>query len=89
MPPEYSVSVGWASKGWNIRLSTANIFRSSWQISRDTLSARWHDSSLSRLGADAHRRISLTVTYTVNYGKKVSPSDELAPDTDITTSILR
>lgn len=89
MPPEYSVSVGWASKGWNIRLSAANIFRTSWQISRDTLSTRWYDSSLSRLGAGAHRRVTLTVTYTVNYGKKVSPSDELAPDTDITTSILR
>lgn len=89
MPAEYSLSVGWASKGWNIRLAAANIFRTSWQISRDTLSTRWYDSSLSRFGADAHRRVTLTVTYTVNYGKKVGPSDELAPDTDITTSILR
>lgn len=90
MPAEYSVSAGWASKGWNIQISGANLFQSSWKLSDDILHTRWYDCSLTQLGANFHRRIILTVTYTISYGKRLSSSDELphsiAPST---TAILR
>lgn len=88
MPMSYSVSAGWASRGWNIQLSVVNHFQSSWKLSEDTLTTRWYDNKMTQFGSDYHRRISLTVTYTFNYGKKVSQSGELSGEKNISTSIL-
>ncbi|WP_285815595.1 hypothetical protein [Phocaeicola sartorii] len=88
MPMSYSVSTGWASHGWNIQLSVVNLFQSSWKLSEDTLTTRWYDSNVTQFGSDFHRRISLTVTYTFNYGKKVSQYGELSGEKNISTSIL-
>ena len=89
MPMSYSAGAGWSSHGWNIQLSVVNIFQSSWKLSEDTLTTRWYDSCMTQLGSDYHRRISLSVAYTFNYGRKVSQSGELSGEKSISTSILR
>ena len=89
MPMSYSVSAGWSSRGWNIQLSVVNPFQSSWKLSEDTLTTRWYDNKMTQFGSDYHRRISLTVTYTFNYGKKVSQTGELSGEKNISTSILK
>lgn len=89
MPMGYSVSAGWASGGWNIQLSVVNPFQSSWELSRDTLATGCYDSRVTQYGPDYHRRLSLAVTYTFNYGKRVSQAGELSSDKSISTSILR
>ena len=88
MPMGYSVSAGWASLGWNIQLSLVNPLQSSWKLSDDTLATRRYDNKMTQFGSDYHRRISLTVTYTFNYGKKVSRYGELSGEKNISTSIL-
>lgn len=90
MPMSYSAGMGWASKGWNIQLSIINPFQSSWKLSEDTLATSRYDSRLTQFGSDFHRRLSLTVTYTSNYGKRVTPSEveDLKGDKNISTSIL-
>ncbi|MDE5913302.1 MAG: hypothetical protein K2G81_06665, partial [Muribaculaceae bacterium] len=88
MPMGYSVSAGWASRGWNIQLSLVNLFQSSWKLSEDTLATRCYDNKMTQFGSDYHRRISLTVTYTFNYGKKVCQYGELVGEKNISTSIL-
>lgn len=89
MPGEYSVSAGWSGKGWNVMLSAVNIFRSSWELSHDRFQSRWFDSDVIQFGTGYHRRISLTVSYTINYGRKVSADDELRVDGGGTSSILK
>lgn len=89
MPSAYSVGLGWTSKGWNIQMSFVNPFRGSWKMSEDTFGSEWFDSHLIQFGSDYHRRISLNVTYTFNYGKKVNASTEIAGEGDVTSSILR
>lgn len=89
MPMSYSAGVGWSSHGWNLQLSLVNLLRSSWKLSEDTLTTRWYDSSMTQFGSEYHRRISLAVTYTFNYGKKVRQSGELSGEKSISTSILR
>lgn len=88
IPMSYSAGAGWASKGWNIQLSLVNLFQSAWKLSKDTLTTRWYVSSMTQFGADYHQRISLTVTYTFNYGKKVNQSGEINGEKNISTSIL-
>lgn len=89
MPMSYSAGAGWSSHGWNIQLSLVNLFRSSWKLSKDTLTTRWYDSSVTQFGSEYHRRISLSATYTFNYGRKVNQSGELNGKKSISTSILR
>ena len=89
MPMSYSAGAGWSSHGWNVQLSLINLFRASWKLSKDTLTTRWYDSSLIQFGSEYHRRISLSVTYTFNYGRKVNRSGELSGEKNISTSILR
>ena len=89
MPMSYSAGAGWSSQRWNIQLSLVNIFRSSWKISKDTLTTHWYDSSVTQFGSEYHRRISLSVTYTLNYGKKINQSGELIGEKNISSSILR
>ena len=84
----YVLSAGWTSRNWNLQLSIINPFQSSWEISKDTLTTSWYDSNVTQLGSDYHRRISLTVTYTFNYGKKVSQSGELSGEKNVSSSIL-
>ena len=89
MPVSCSAGGGWASRGWNLQLAVVNPIRSSWKISEDNLTTRRYDSRVAQFGADYHRRITLSVTYTFNYGKKVAQSGELSGDRNISTSILR
>ena len=89
MPAGYSLSAGWASGGWNLQLSVINPFQSSWIVSKDTLSTRWYDCFATQYGSYYHRRISLSVTYTFNYGKRVNQSGEIDGDKNISSSILR
>ncbi|MDE6187676.1 MAG: hypothetical protein K2G17_06055, partial [Duncaniella sp.] len=88
MPMSYSAGAGWVSRGWNVRLSVVNPLQSSWKISKDSLATFRYDSEITRFGSDFHRRISLNVTYTINYGKKVNQIGELNGGKNISTSIL-
>lgn len=89
MPCEYSLSAGWSAKGWNILLSAINIFRSSWHMSDDILHTKWFDSRITQSGSDYHRRISVSVSYTLNYGRKVNSSNELMDNGGGSSSILK
>ena len=89
MPCEYSLSAGWSAKGWNIQLSAINIFRSSWRMSDDILQTKWFDSKITQSGSDFHRRISVSVSYTLNYGRKVNSSNELMDNGGGSSSILK
>lgn len=89
LPMSYTISAGWASKGWNLQISAVNPFRSSWEVSHDTLYTRWFDSSIRRYGADYHRRLTLSITYTFNYGRKLKGGNEMNGQGSISSSILR
>lgn len=89
MPMTLSVSAGYAWRRWNIQLSVVNPFRSTWQTSCDTFTSRWYDNKMVQYGSQYHRNITLSATYTFNYGKKIDQSAELTVDRSISTAILR
>ncbi len=88
MPPGYSLTAGWAAKGWNIQISAVNMFQSSWKLSDEEIESQWYRNQRIAYGADYHRRVSLTVTYTVNYGKKANSLQELESTGAINSFIL-
>lgn len=88
-PSECALSVGWADKGWNIEISLVNIFRRTWTLSNDTFKSHWFDSTIRQYGSDYHQRISVAITYTFTYGKKVSAGSEMQKSGGASSSILR
>jgi len=88
-PSEYSIAAGWYGKGWNIQLSVANLFRSSWELSDDSLITKWYDSKIVNFNSTYHRRISFSVVYTINYGRKINSNNEFHNERKGTSSILR
>ena len=89
LPSEYSVSAGWSKNGWNFQIIAANFFRSSWKMSDDIFQSKWFDSKITQYGADYHRKISLTVSYTFNYGRKLNVTNELRDNGGGSSNILR
>ncbi len=88
MPTEYSIGAGWSNGSLNIRLSAINMLRSSWKMSDDTLVSKWYDCKITKSGIEFHRRIALTITYTLSYGKRVNPTDEITGEDNRSSSIL-
>lgn len=90
MPSDYSAGAGWAHRGWNIQLSLVNIFRTSWQISHDVVNTPFYSNTMAQFGPDSHRRISLSITYTVNYGgKKLNHNNEISKQRATGSAILK
>lgn len=89
MPGEYSLSSTWARNGWHVSVALINIFNKSWIESREHLSTPRFDGQAFRYGPGYHRRISLSVTYTLNYGRKVDPANELQTESASSSAILR
>lgn len=88
-PADYSLGVGWTYRGWNIGLSAVNFLRSSWTLSRDNLNTRWYDCRTTQLGATSHRRIALSLTYTLRYGRRIDNDNELRDSGGSSSSILK
>ena len=86
---EYAIGISWANKGWNIGLTAADFFRSSWKLSNDHLSTKWYTYQATTIGAQYHRRITLNVAYTFSYGKKIDKSSVLEGNIGVSSSILR
>lgn len=88
MPSDFSVSAGWASHGWNIELQGANLQRSTWLTSRDRLTTRYFQSQVNQHGTQYHRRVTLTVSYTISYGRHVNSHSDITPAATTGSSIL-
>lgn len=89
IPQSFMVSAGWSWRGWNVELSAVNPWRSSWVISKDTLNTLHYSEITRHFGSDYHRRLTLSLTYTFKYGKKVAQGAELESAGAISSSILR
>lgn len=88
-PSQYQVELGWGNKGWNISASAYNFLRTSWEASRQTLSSKYYAFDRREFSTAQHWRVSLSVTYTIGYGKKVSRSDEVSGSGTAGSAILK
>lgn len=58
VPCEYSVAAGWRRGAWNLRITAANLFRSSWTASRSTLSSEYYSYRSTDYGTAMHRSLT-------------------------------
>lgn len=85
----YQILAGWSRANWNIRVSAMNLFRSDWLCATNTLSTPLYSETRFTNGNNFHRRLNLSVTYTLSYGKKVQRSNEVGVQSGASSAIMK
>lgn len=85
----YQILGGWSHSNWNIRISAMNLFRNDWLCSTTMLSAPLYSETQFVDGNNFHRRLSLSVTYTFGYGKKVKQGNEVGEQYGAASAIMK
>lgn len=85
----YQVLCGWSHSNWNIRISAMNLFRNDWLCSTTGLSTPLYSETQFVDGNNYHRRLNLSVTYTVGYGKKVKHENEVGEQYGAASAIMK
>lgn len=88
-PATYQIQLGWGDKGWNIRAGAYNFLRTSWKESHQTLSSEYYSFDRRQFSTARHWRITLAVSYTFGYGKKVDHYDEVCGSGTAGSAILK
>lgn len=88
-PATYQIQLGWGDKGWNIRAGAYNFLRTSWKESHQTLSSEYYSFDRRQFSTARHWRVTLAVSYTFGYGKKVDHYDEVSGSGTAGSAILK
>lgn len=73
----YRLQLGWSNGQWNVSASAINIFRRNWLETTAWLRSRLFDQTTRTYSANSHQFISITASYTFNFGKTIHHGDEL------------
>lgn len=83
----YKISIGWANSKFNVKATANNFARWNWRSHKAWFDSPYYDSHSVVSDISCHAYFSLSVTYTFNYGKKVSsegaPSSSGSSDSGI------
>lgn len=85
----HSVEGGWSNNNWNIRFTAANIFNKGWEGATLRMSSHYYSENRTNYGTTFHPRLNISVTYTINYGKKVQRGNEVGEQTGTSSGILK
>lgn len=88
-PAKYQIQLGWGDKGWNIRAGVYNFLRTTWESSRQTLSSQYYHFDRKEFSTAQHCRLTISVSYTFGYGKKVDRNDEVSGFVAAGSAILK
>ena len=88
-PAKYQISVGWGKGAWNIKASAFNFATTSWKNYEETLTSEYYSFDRTSFGTKHHARYSISVTYTIGYGKKVQRNDETSGAGTAGSAILK
>lgn len=88
-PSKYQVQIGWGKGAWNLKATAYNFLHTSWEDSKETLTSEYYSFDRTSFGTQTHARYSLSVTYTVGYGKKVQRNNEISGSGTAGSAILK
>ncbi len=82
-------SIGWGNGIWTVNLAAKNIFNKGWHCETWEKRSPLYDECQRIYRPSAHARISLSVTYTIGYGKKVRRGNEVGGQGSAPSAIIR
>lgn len=85
----YALSAGWSNRKWNVRLICKNMFRWNWEDQSKISQYDCYRIQSEEFDHNAHANIALSVTYTLNFGKKTKEADEMQEQNLNSSGILR
>lgn len=85
----YQISAGWSNSKVNVRLSAIDFLRDDWVCATNEMSAPVYKEKSDIIGNTSHRRISISLTYTFGYGKKVKRANEVGEQSGTNSAILK
>lgn len=88
-PQFYSVTAAWAFKGLLVKLSANNIFNSDYFSSKKIFNSPLFNSTGISYSSSYHRSVSLSLSYSFNYGKKIKTTSDLNYIGGASSAILR
>lgn len=88
-PLKYQIEIGWGKNGWNISSSAYNFAHTSWEDLRETLSSEYYTFDRTTFGTQYHARYTVSVSYTIGYGKKVQRKNEISGSGTAGSAILK
>lgn len=88
-PSRYLLNVSWQHGPWRVGATAYNFLRADWQAERRTLRSQYYDYDRTDFGTGFHQRFSISATYTLSYGKKVSTSNEVNRQGTAGSAILK
>ena len=69
-------SIGWGNGTWNVNLAAKNIFNKGWRYETWEKSSPLYSEYQQFYNPSFHRSVTLSVTYTIGYGKKIQRGNE-------------
>ena len=88
-PSKYQIEIGWGKNGWNISASVYNFAHTSWEDLRETLTSEYYSFDRTTFGTQHHARYTISVSYTIGYGKKVQHKNEISGTGTADSAILK
>lgn len=88
-PAKYQLQIGWGNGAWNINASAYNFAHTSWEDCKESLSSEYYSFDRTTFGTQHHARYSVSVTYTIGYGKKVQRNNEISGSGTAGSAILK
>ncbi len=73
----YFIMAGWGNGNWNIRMTAYDFFRTGWTYSTAEIDTPLYHNNMTRYGQSGHSSISLSVSYSFGYGKRIERGDEV------------
>lgn len=85
----HMLSVGWGNGIWNVNLSAKNIFNKGWHSETWQKNSPLYSERQQFYDPSSHASISLSVTYTIGYGKKIQRGNEVSGQGSAPSAIVR
>lgn len=85
----YFIEAGWSNSSFNVRLNAANIFNRGWINLTQDMESELFSQSRTYFGSSYHPRLSLSVTYTISYGKKLQRRNEIGELSPAQSAIMK
>ena len=85
----YNISLGWSDNNWNIKASAINLFNRGYRATTAITESPLYTNTLISYGTMYHPCLSLSMTYTFGYGKKVQRNNEVGGQAGASSAILK
>ena len=86
---QYALKVGWGNGDWNINISAINLFNNGYLTGTSRLDTPLLSRELKNYDLSFSRKFSISVTYTIGYGKKLQRKDEVGEQQGTSSAILK